>query len=141
MKKLLIGLVAATLLLSGLLLALLIPTHCPVNRMACERIEKGMTLTQVEQLLGGPPGDYRTRPIYRERASVISTVDYFGPGWPENDEACSIEAWTGNTGLANVWFSAGTVAGWAFYEELKPGPGPVETIRWRLERLKERWLP
>lgn len=44
---------------AGLAAVLFRPTH-RINRENCEQIEVGMMQQQVEALLGGPPGDYRT---------------------------------------------------------------------------------
>jgi hypothetical protein len=62
MRKLRIGLLAVVLVLFGALFALLRPWHCPVNGAAAARIEKSMKQAEVQEILGGPPGDYTTRP-------------------------------------------------------------------------------
>jgi hypothetical protein len=62
MKKLIVVGMAVVLLLGGALYALVRPWHCPVNRVTFERIKEGMTQADVYAILGGPPGDYRTRP-------------------------------------------------------------------------------
>jgi hypothetical protein len=82
MKKMLLGLVTAGLVLTGVLVALVMPRHGPVNRTACERIEKGMTVAQVEQILGGPPGDYRTQPTKAEAWGGAPWEDFsFSGSW------------------------------------------------------------
>jgi hypothetical protein len=129
MRKLLIGLLAVALVLFGALLPLVLPRHCPVNRGAFERIEEGMTQAEVEAILGGPPGDYRTQPPAPSRATVRV--------W---------ENWEGDEGTVFIWFSSASgglerVMSANFYEAEPYTPGLVELIRWRLWRLKERLLP
>ena len=124
MRKLLIGMVAVGLVLAGGVFALVMPRQCPVNRAAFERIEVGMTQSEVEQILGGPPGDYRTRPDDTWRVMV----------WDE--------WWLGDEGDVSVGFTPGGAVERAEFSEKPPyHPGQVALVRWRLKRLKERWLP
>jgi hypothetical protein len=60
--KALFVIVAVVVALVCVLLPLMLPYRSPVTRAAHERIEEGMTQAEVEAILGGPPGDYRTRP-------------------------------------------------------------------------------
>ncbi len=76
MRKYLIAGLAVALLLGGALFALLRPWHCPVNRAAFERIKEGMTRAEVEKILGGPAGDYRTD---QEREEGMGGVNPIGP--------------------------------------------------------------
>jgi hypothetical protein len=125
MKRLTIGLLAVGLTLASLLLALVMPRYCPVNRVAFDQIKEGTTPAEVEKILGGPPGDYRTRPVYANLRS--------GGGIPWT-------MWIGDEGEVWVWFEHGIVRGTIFQKaEVKFG-GPVELIRWRLERLMEPWF-
>jgi hypothetical protein len=126
MRKPLIGLLAVALLLLGALLPLVVPRHCPVNRVACERIKEGMTEAEVHAILGGPPGDYRTRPVCADigRGGGIS--------W---------SMWFGDEGDAWVWLDRGVVRSTMFREAKAEFVGPAERIRWRLEQWKARWLP
>jgi hypothetical protein len=126
MRKLLIGLLAVGLVLAGMLLALVMPRHCPVNRANFERVKEGMTPAEVAKLLGGPPGDYRTRPVHSDIGS--------GGG-------ISWTMWFGDEGEAWVYFEHGVVRGTTFREAKAESVGPIELIRWRLEPLRERLLP
>jgi hypothetical protein len=56
-RLLLVGLVAAVLLAGGLFLRLAYPRH-DISPEGYERIDVGMTLEEVEAILGGPPGDH-----------------------------------------------------------------------------------
>jgi hypothetical protein len=122
---LLVGLLAVGVVFAGALLALVLPRHCPVTRAAYERIEPGMTQADVEQILGGPPGDYRTRPVHANLTS--------GGG-------ISWTIWVGDEGEAWVCFEHRVVSVTTFREAKDEPVGLLELIRWRLERLWERWL-
>jgi hypothetical protein len=126
MKKLLVALLAVALTLFGAVLPLVLPRHCPVNKAACERIEVGMTKREVEKILGGPPGDYRTRPVLGDIGSGG------GIDWT---------MWIGDEGDAWVWLDHGIVRSTMFREAKEVPVGALELILWRLERLPGRWLP
>jgi hypothetical protein len=134
----LIGLLAVALVLFGATLALVLPRHCPVNRAAFERIKPGMTRAEVHAILGGPPGDYRTRPSGPFTLFFDSTVNGIIP---------LAELWQGDEGGVCVEYSASwdtpptaTVAVWrARFKEADPyHPSLLEMIRWRLNRLLGR---
>jgi hypothetical protein len=137
MKKVLVGLVAVGLVLAGMLLALVMPRHCPVTQSACERIKPGMTQAEVHAILGGPPGDYRTRP----------PPPSWGSFFIGNGPLRLIEKWIGDEGTVVVDYHCRTSPGpetvmITSFEEVEPyNPGPVAIATWRLKRLVERWLP
>jgi hypothetical protein len=132
MRRLLIGVLAAALLLGGLLLALLRPLHCPVSRAACEQVKEGMTQAEVEAILGVPAGDYRTRPTEHTYILVLDGEStHMGVG--------THAAWIGDEGDLSVWVVGGVVRE-ARWMERSPVPGLFELLRWRLEWLKKRWL-
>ena len=54
-RVLMFGLPAVTL--AGLLAFWLLPTRTAITRQNAEKIQKGMTLAEVEDILGGPPRD------------------------------------------------------------------------------------
>jgi hypothetical protein len=137
MRKLLIGMLAVGLVLAGLVLAVVMPRQCPVNCAAAYRIKEGMTQAEVHAILGGPPGDYRTRPS----AHPYSWYRFrFGP--PR-----LIEEWIGDEGTVTVDYHRRTSPGpetvtLARFEAAEPyNPGLVAIATWRLERLKARLLP
>jgi hypothetical protein len=89
------------------------------DRTSFEKINKGMTLAEVEAILGGPPGDYTTRP-------TISECDVgWGPGEKE---------WVSDEGAISVWFDPeGRILGASF------SPVFLRTDLTWLERL-QMWL-
>jgi hypothetical protein len=62
MRKPLLAGVAFFLVLLGITLPLLLPRSSRVTRANYGRIEEGMSLAQAEEILGGPPADYRNGP-------------------------------------------------------------------------------
>jgi hypothetical protein len=137
MRKLMIGLLAVGPALAGMLLGLVMPRHCPVTRVACKRIKPRMTQEKVYRILGGPPGDYRTRPV---AIPEVSSRFWWGP--PR-----LLEEWKGDEGTVLVDYYPRTAPGpetvmRTHFEEATPyNPTLVAIVTWRLERLKERWLP
>jgi hypothetical protein len=64
-----------------------VPKH-NINLASVEKIKPGMTLAEVEEILGVPPGDYTTGP-------TTSLCDgWLGPGDRE---------WAGDDGVISVW--------------------------------------
>jgi hypothetical protein len=134
MKKLLLALLAVALLLLGAMLPLVLPRHCPVNRVACERIKEGMTQEEVHAILGGPPGDYRTRPA---KDLFFYFADLIDLGYGD-----TLLCWLGDDGLVTVVFEQDRVVHGRFVKDVDLEPyGLLDLICWRLGRLKERWLP
>jgi hypothetical protein len=133
-----IGLLAVALVLASLQLALVMPRHCcPVNRTNGERIKPRMTQEEIYSILGGPPGDYRTRPAAIPEGFLSI---WTGP-------MRLVEEWKGDEGTVIVQYyprmSPGPEAVMITqFEEAKPyHPTLVAIATWRLKRLKERWLP
>lgn len=62
------------------------------------RIAKGMTLKEVEDLLGGPPGNYGLHPIGKE----LMTLE----GYPEIPGAVE-KHWKNETNLLEIYFDSG----------------------------------
>ena len=59
------------------------------DRASFEKINKGMTLAEVEAILGAPAGDYTTRP----------TTSDFDVGWGPGEKE-----WVSNEGAISAWF-------------------------------------
>jgi hypothetical protein len=133
MRKSLVACLAVVLVLAGGLVAVLGPRHCPVNRAAFERIEKGMTQAEVRAILGGPPGEYHTRPSPKS-LDLTPWINDETDDWP-------CEWWLGDRGYVRVVFEpSGAVHQASFVEEVGEPVGLVELARWRLGWLGE-WLP
>jgi hypothetical protein len=132
MRTELVGLLAIALVLCGAFLALVGPRHCPVNRAAFERIKHRMTQAEVHAILGGPPGDYRARPPAPNRFGSLRV--WFGPPRLQ-------ERWEGDEGTIVVDYHCRTSPGpekvmLPSFKAAEPyNPGPIEVLRWRLNRL------
>jgi hypothetical protein len=138
MRKELVGLLAVALVLVGAVLALVMPRHCPVNRAAFERIKPGMTRAEVHAILGGPQGDYRTRPP-RPRPFISAITDGVSNGvlllseWWQGDEGAAVIEY--RVCWPNLLTAHAEVARARFVDADPHHPGLVELIRWRLKRL------
>ena len=77
-------------------------THGRLRRWAAnfERIRDGMTLQEVENLLGGPPGNYSRIP---DKEAGLWTID---PDRPDLNRQFFIgrEVWSGDELAVAVWF-------------------------------------
>jgi outer membrane protein assembly factor BamE (lipoprotein component of BamABCDE complex) len=73
--------------------------YSTVRRHHLERVEIGMTRAEVEALLGGPPGDYRTNP---ERFSI----SHHSLAQFRLEEAYAKDDWIVDEAMIQVWFDA-----------------------------------
>jgi hypothetical protein len=133
MRKLLVGMLAVALLLASTLLVLVLPWRCSVSRANFERIKEGMTRAEVEAILGGPPGVYRTcsRGTAPERYTLVG-----GYSWGQ-----TYSVWSGDEVTVYVCFDRDGLVGWIDCDEAaRDDTGLINLLGWRLGRLKERWL-
>jgi hypothetical protein len=118
------------LLIFSALVPLLAPRSSPVTRAAYERIEQGMTNAKVEKILGGPPGDYSTRP-----QNEIVLIGYRSPRTQE---------WKGDEVTISVFFACSDTSGTyvvscKHVHETEPVEvGMVNTLLWRFDRWRKR---
>ena len=121
----------ALLLLVGGAVALW-PRADPITQENCDRIRKGMTLAEVEAILG-PPGDYRNGP-----------TDFDLPDDLEEVVAKPWAVWKGDHGAIRVYRNGDgddpdSVSG-AKFTDFKPvDRGPFADLIWRAKRLWHRW--
>jgi hypothetical protein len=124
MRKRWLAALAIALLLVGVIFPLLFPRPSKVTRAAYERIEKGMSREEVEAILGGPPGDYTTRPTLPGLTTADSILD---------------TGWWGDEGIILLDFNdSGAVTQKHFIEVMKLDQGPLATWRWRFERWRDK---
>jgi hypothetical protein len=123
----------AVLLIFGGMTPLLAPRPSPVTKAAFERIETGMTKAEVENILGGPLGDYTTRPRSTARSSAVTCI-----GWAARDA----EEWDGDEVTIWVVFESmdntgESVVAFKDFREVEPMEvGMVETLLWRFDRWR-----
>ena len=128
MRKLLWWLVpvVVVLILFGALVPVLFPRPCPVTRTAFDRIEEDMTKAEVEKILGGPAGDYTTKPVYSPVRSFMRPSGM-------------VLKWEGNEGQVDVCFDGSEVVIWRTYHQATMlNAGPFETLKWRFNRWQAR---
>jgi hypothetical protein len=96
----LVGLGAVALLAGGLFAWLGLPRP-GVTRANYERIQEGMTLPEVESILGGPPGNYSRLPDNEAGLWAIDFADpELGPQYFRGREA-----WVGGELAVAVWLN------------------------------------
>ena len=128
-----------------------------ITRENYERIRVGMSSAEVEAILGGPPGDYRT--VRTEDEMYPRCFDLDAMAWhvecDRDFEAYREPMWFGNQGIIRVSFKSGFVAelpaGLERAGETLPckhfdGTVPcmastLETLLWRAKRQWHRWFP
>jgi hypothetical protein len=125
------------LLLVGVWLALVMPTRCPVTEAASERIKPGMTRAEVEAILGGPPGEYRTR-IYPEPDEYLPSSGWVSDGF----RGWKAGEWQGDEGKVSIYFdSSDSVFTTRFNPVVPRNAGTFAFVVARLRYLLRGWLP
>jgi hypothetical protein len=121
---------AIILVLVGTLLPVLFPGPSQVTKENAERIKKGMSRAEVEEILGGPAGDYRTVPT-KPSHCVLRSFPQLSFG---------IAEWVGNDGTVFVEFDSksGEVTWSGFTLEKAEPVSALDLARWRLSRWWER---
>jgi hypothetical protein len=122
------------------------PQAPPFSIENFDRIRKGMSLPEVEAILG-PPGDYRTGPTVPVDSSA-RRVNRYPPGmtafdWSQGGYS-SIE-WESDTAFVHVTLVPpllfdGKVAS-ALHMDMKPEQGPLERLLSRAKRQWRKWFP
>jgi hypothetical protein len=120
---------AVVLVVVGFLLPVLFPSPSKVTGANCERIKEGMTRAEVDGILGGPPGDHRTRPPASHPGRGIVMPD-----------GVSLDIWTGDDGEIWVFYESKRVRKADFHEDKSPEAGAIDLGLYRLGRLTDRWF-
>ena len=126
------------------------------------RIQEGMSRAEVEAILDGPPGDYRTaRTTYGAGSSGADLDTFVAPvrgHIPLDADGSRVQGnWLGNEGLISVNFEFGVAAKLElmlpngsgrkflqckyFSHTVTPDPSPVDNFLWHAKRLWRRWHP
>jgi hypothetical protein len=100
-----------------------------ITRDTCAKIREGMTEADVSTLVGGPAGEYATRPtLYGEHNTVGQTKGDATKKWDkEYHDSIYTRAWSDNQGSIAVFFEKrdGRVARWFFASMASHKPGLV----------------
>jgi hypothetical protein len=119
--------VAATLPLASV--PVLYPPKCPVTPEAYTRLREGMSLSQVKEILGGPPGDYATVPV--EGIRLFHGIVYL-PSRP-------VYTWQGNDCMIRVGFLDGEVVNaLEIVSTPRAKVGFWQLVGWYLDRWRGR---
>jgi hypothetical protein len=105
--------------------------NCVLRLQQLERVTPGMTRAEVEALLGGPPGDYRTD-VERFSFSHLSLYML----WSED--------WIADEGKVSVWFdAAGCVVQRRVSKPIDLRPPPLkQLVVWLQDasaRIRSKW--
>jgi hypothetical protein len=119
-------------------------------------IREGMPRAEVERILGGLPGDYRTAPTFENpnnprcggeidpQASHIerqSGIDRYYSLGPDNDHFRDQGFWFGDEGFVSVTFTGGVVESRYFEQTEMKEQGPFDNFVWRARRQWGKWFP
>jgi hypothetical protein len=135
-RKLLVVLAGLAVVVAAVVVVLWPRANC-VTLTNYSSIQQGMTFPEVEAILGGPPGDYRTSPTqfefgdpsFRHRRSLL-------PGTGAREEH-----WEGDTVALMVRFGDdGTVRCLCPIPTARRAGGRFDAICWRLKRQWHRWF-
>ena len=113
-----VGVAVCLAVAAGVGARLTAPRPCPVSLANCEHIRDGMTLAEVEEVLGGPPGTYGSGMVLVAGPGVMSLSDRY-------------EHWWTDEGLLLVRFDQqGRSSGFTFCGGvLFPPPSPLDRLR------------
>jgi hypothetical protein len=118
------------------------PRPTRFTRAHCDRIQVGMSRAEVEAILGGRPGDYRTGPTtgasLTEAIHRLGPITYLGPR--ENWAPITFDRWQGDSGNVYVNFSPDGVEAKSFTATTKLEQRPLDNLLWRLKRQWHRWF-
>jgi hypothetical protein len=123
----------------------------------CARIKEGMSQAEVESILGGRQGDYRTRPglLFDVHGSACFPRGDFEPydqsrgQGDDSDIAAHIKTdftyafWANDTGAVSVFFDASKKVLASNFHARSPDneQNVLKNLRWRAERQWDRWFP
>jgi hypothetical protein len=143
-------LVVAGIVLAALAIFVLCFGPSRITRDNYNRIEEGMSRAEVEQILGGPPGDYRThRTMHDENdpnTSCLGDVDALALGvhgyLDDLDGPPTIVGkWFGNEGHILIYFSPETVEAKYWWCTVNYEQSTLNNVLWHAKRQWRKWFP
>jgi hypothetical protein len=135
-RKLLVVLAAlAALVAAGMVV--LWPLGDRISLANYERIREGMTLAEVEAILG-QPGDYTTGPADGLGVYLCGGSE---PVVRLNADRV-LYFWVGDTAMIYIVIDAGTGTVLRSFDPVDRVPQPtLDNLLWRAKRLRHRWFP
>ncbi len=135
-RKLLLGSLAGALVLTGVAAFVLWPRPRRITEENFARIKQGMTLAEVEAILG-PPGDYTTGPVSGSSGLVVDYSELAPP------TVIDIKAWADDYGSIALCFDGDgrATGGMEFGPHTRAPRGPFDNLRWRIKRQWHCWFP
>jgi hypothetical protein len=105
------------------------------------RIHAGMTLAEVEAILG-PPGDYASGPVVPDDDSSEWTLNHCIGGNEAFGFATTVAVWTSDAMLVSVGFGPdGTMTVLEPLVLKRVPQSPLDNLVWRVERQWRKWFP
>ncbi len=132
-----LGLMLVVLLTTGILLSFPVPASQGWTQQDFLRIRSGMTLAEVQEILGAPPGDYRSMATKGDPAAA----DFDGCIFGTPTGIASTAIWISDSALIYLGLDpAGKVQTGAFFAQ-QPDSSPLRNALWRLQHQWRRWFP
>jgi hypothetical protein len=100
-----------------------------ITKNNCDRIREGMCRTQVEDILGGPSGDYRSVPTVLQDDEPIR-----GQRYMYREIKPKLERWQGDSGDIFVVFVNDAVSQAVFAPSSQLEQTSLEYLRWKINR-------
>jgi hypothetical protein len=115
------------------------PQRSRVTKENYARITAGMTRRDVETVLGGPPGDYRSGPT--ERASLPLDIEMLVENDALNVSDLFDDEWEGDTAAVMVHFRPDGRVGWKAHRiNERAEQSATENFLWRVQRQWQKWF-
>jgi hypothetical protein len=134
-RRLLLLTIAAVVVVLVIAVWLVWPGPSAITRENAARIKEGMTLAEVEAILGGPARDETTGPVEREDPPEFAPPDARGIRWRITiaDMRSSLQRWESDQARVWVHFDAeGRVTDCQHFSMRRANEGPIDMLR--------RWL-
>jgi hypothetical protein len=134
--------ILGAVVLSGLTYMLL-SSPCPpaIPQDILDRINAGMNRSDIEDIIGSPPGDYRSGPVVEiPRATYGIDWEDEVRGMVDVSSLPTYEWETDRAKLELTFLKSGRVATGSLTEVRRKHIGPLDMLVWRIERLWRRWF-
>ncbi len=132
-----LGLMLVVLLMTGVLLSSPVPASRGWTPQDFLRIRPGMTLTEVEAILGAPPGTYQTVATRPDP----SASDFDGSIFGTPTGIANTAIWSSDTALIYLGLDPTDRVQTGAFLAQRPVSNPFTIVGWRAKRLWHWWSP